>query len=110
MRSRPRGLARGEKVADRRQARTDTVGLSRHCGLPDPAAQWRPGWRVPERRSVSLSVIPAAPSHSVHPNILFFCLFFVSVMYSIWRTAVQRAAAVKRRVLLQQADSESELI
>ena len=50
MRTRPSGLTRGERVADRRQARTVAVGLSRHCGsltpLPSVAragARWNAG-------------------------------------------------------------------
>ena len=37
---------RGERVTNRRQARTDTVSPSRlgHLWAPDPAARLRPGW------------------------------------------------------------------
>ena len=43
-----------------RESRTgDWLGPSQ---LPDPAAQWRPGWRAAERREVTLSVLVALAS------------------------------------------------
>ena len=58
MGSRPRGAAWGESV-DRRQARTVTVVLRRHCARPNPAARWRPCRRAAERRQVTLSELVA---------------------------------------------------
>ena len=49
---------------DRRQARTVTVVLRRHCARPNPAARWRPCRRAAERRQVTLSELVALARHA----------------------------------------------
>ena len=56
-----RSARRGERLADRRQARTVEVGLSRHCGLPWPAARWRLGRAQVAGLTGALGVLTSAP-------------------------------------------------
>ena len=62
--ARPRGPAKGERVVDWGRGRADTVGLSRRCARPDPAALCRTGRRAAERRSGTLSVLVALALHA----------------------------------------------